>query len=87
MPNVLDLSTLCDELCAFLASDVLADDVRFDETTKLKDIGVDSFSLMEIILFIERKYGAILPEHELTPENLESVKNISLCLRKHLKLV
>ena len=78
------ISTICDELSAFLARDVLADNVQFNEVTILKEIGVDSFSLMEIILFIERKYGIILPEQELTPENLESIKKISLCLQKHL---
>jgi acyl carrier protein len=43
----------------------------------LSSIGVDSFSLMEMILFIERRFNLVLPAESLTPENLASVKSLS----------
>jgi len=66
-------------LCSFLQENILAPDVEVTPDTELSIIGVDSFSLMEIILFIERRFGLILPPESLTPENTSSVSNLSLC--------
>lgn len=66
-------------LCSFLQQNILAPDVEVTPDTELAIIGVDSFSLMEIILFIERHFGLILPPESLTPENTASVSNLSLC--------
>ncbi len=66
-------------LCLFLQENILAPDVEVTPDTELAIIGVDSFSLMEIILFIERRFGLILPPESLTPENTTSVLNLSLC--------
>ena len=66
-------------LCSFLQQNILAPDVQVTPDTELALIGVDSFSLMEIILFIERRFGLILPPESLTPQNTSSVSNLSLC--------
>ena len=66
-------------LCSFIQQNILAPDVEVTSDTELAIIGVDSFSLMEIILFIERRFGLILPPESLTPENTASVSNLSLC--------
>ncbi len=64
-------------LCAFLRDNILAPDVAIAPDTDLNLIGVDSFSLMEIILFIERCYGLVLPPESLTPENITSIDSLS----------
>lgn len=66
-------------LCLFLQQNILAPDVEVTPDTELSIIGVDSFSLMEVILFIERRFGLILPPESLTPGNTESVSNLTLC--------
>ena len=65
------------QLCVFLRDNVLAADVEVLPDTELSVIGVDSFSLMEMILFIERCYGLVLPPESLTPENIASVNTLS----------
>ena len=41
------------ELCDFIAENILAGEVIVLPDTVLSDIGVDSFSIIEIILFID----------------------------------
>lgn len=65
------------QLCGFLSDNVLASSVELSPETDLSSIGVDSFSLMEMVLFIERRFGLVLPAESLTPENISSVNALS----------
>ena len=70
---------ITDKLCEFLTSQVLAEGVEVSGETVLADIGVDSFSLMEILLFLERSYGLVFPLEVLTPENIQTVSTLAEC--------
>ena len=65
------------QLCDFLRSGILAEGVGFDAETPLSEAGVDSFSIVQVLLFIERKFGVIVPESYLTRENLRTVRALS----------
>ena len=77
--NNYSVEEISSALCLFLQENILAPDVVVTPDSELAIIGVDSFSLMEIILFIERRFGIILPPESLTPENTASVSNLTLC--------
>ena len=64
-------------LCDFLRANVLAGDVVVNPDTALAQLGVDSFSLMELVLFIERRFGLELPAEALIPENIANVRVLS----------
>lgn len=65
------------ELIHFLKSSILAKDVMIDANMELKTIGVDSFSIVEIILFIERKFGIVLRDDQLLPEHFKTINSIA----------
>jgi len=71
------IDEVASQLCVFLRANVLAGDVAVCPDTELTSIGVDSFSLMELILFIERRFGLELPAESLIPENIASVRVLS----------
>mgnify|MGYP001636593185 CR=1 FL=1 len=73
------LEEISNQLCGFLRENVLASDVAVNAETELSHIGVDSFSLMELILFIERRYGLELPAEALVPDNIATVTALSTC--------
>lgn len=73
----MDTKTIEADIILFLKSNILAEEVVITPTSVLKDLGVDSFSIVEIILFIERKYDRIVPEHQLLPENFTSIRSIA----------
>lgn len=68
------------EICGFMRKNVIAEGVPFDEESAFGALGVDSFSLIEILLFVERRFGVVVPEELLTRENLSSVSALSRCV-------
>lgn len=70
------------ELMQFLKNNILAEDVNLQPESNLSQIGIDSFSIVEIILFVERKFGISIPEHQLLPEHFQSVEAITTLLLK-----
>lgn len=78
MTDEVKVEEIASQLCGFLSENVLASDVVVNADTVLSHIGVDSFSLMELVLFIERRFGLELPAESLTPENIANVKALSV---------
>lgn len=38
---------------------------------------VDSTGVLEIIMFLERRFGLSIPDEDMTPENLDTLENIT----------
>ena len=72
------------ELCRFMGESILASGAPPGPDDSLAGLGVDSFSLMEIVLFIERRFGLVLPVGELTPENIASASALAACVERAL---
>ncbi|MCC6544377.1 MAG: acyl carrier protein [Nitrospirae bacterium] len=77
MPGI---ETISEEVCCFLRKNIIAEGVSFDENSSLSSLGIDSFSIIEILLFIERRYNIVVPESDLTPDNLRSVASLTRCI-------
>ena len=65
------------EIKGFIQNNILAPGVSIDNDSDLKAIGVDSFSIVEIVLFIERKFNKLIPGHLMVPETFVSVNSIA----------
>ena len=60
------------------------DDVELLPDTPLISSGiVDSFSMVSLKAFLERKYGVKLPDSEATPEAFDTVGSIVVLVKKH----
>lgn len=70
-------------LCEFIMRELVASGVKIDASTPLESVGLDSFSFIEIVLFIERRFNVQLPDTALTKSNLYSVATISKCVMEH----
>ena len=67
------------ELCAFVAENRQPGSAAIDERAPLSEAGIDSFTLLEILLFLERRYHAKLPLELLTRENTHSIATLADC--------
>lgn len=47
-----------------------------DELSLLDSGIVDSVGVMELVAYLEREHGVAIEDHELVPENLDSVENL-----------
>ncbi|NOU38924.1 MAG: acyl carrier protein [Ferruginibacter sp.] len=68
----------------FIEKNLLSSDIKIDESTDLKQAGIDSFSTVEIILFIERKFGVSIPDEKLLPENFKTISSLSKIVLEQL---
>lgn len=70
----------CSDLTRFLETEILTAGTTLDADSELAAVGVDSFALMEVILFIERQFGIVLPMETLTPEATRTVRGLAHCI-------
>ena len=66
-------------VCEFLELQVLSDGVAVTLDTALDSLGVDSFAIVEVVLFLERRFGIVMPLESLTPANIRSVETLAAC--------
>lgn len=60
------------------------DDMELDENTKLISSGiVDSFSMVSLLRFLEKKYDVKIPDEEASPEAFDTVTSIMKLVEKH----
>lgn len=70
---------IIDQLILFIKSDILDNNIEFKSETPFSDLGLDSMSIIELVLFIERKFGIAISEKDLIPSNLKSVNTLAEC--------
>lgn len=85
MTTTPELDAIGEALCGFIRQHLVAPGVPVQASTPLDTLGLDSFSIIEIVLFIERKYGLSLPDEALNKENLYSPASIAACVVHYLK--
>ena len=62
-----------------------AEDMKLDEHTPLISSGiVDSFSMVSLKRFLEKKSGIMIPDDEATPQAFDTVVSIMALVNKHL---
>ena len=63
----------------FLAAQIDVNVDLIQSNADLKSLGLDSFRIIELVLFCERKTSLTFPEHAYTPANLKSIESIANC--------
>ena len=62
---------------------LFGDDSRIDPETDFLENGIlDSTGVLELVGFLEEKYGIRVEDDELVPDNLNSLEKISLYISK-----
>ena len=72
------------ELQKFVEKSITDKSVKVSPSIPFTDLGVDSISMIQIILFIERKFNVTMEEQDLTQDNLKSIQSLSEFVIKHL---
>ena len=75
-----DPKKIAAQLCEFARTNFVAEGVEFDEDSPLSQAGIDSFALVELVLFCERVLGVRVPDSHLTGTNLASMSSLANCI-------
>ena len=79
--------TIEDQLKNYIAKNLLFSDNGFnyeDDASFLEEGIVDSIGVMELIAFVEETFGVKVEDHEVTPDNFDSVNKLAAFLRSKL---
>jgi acyl carrier protein len=80
----MDATIIIQDIKKYIENNILSADVKIDAETNLQQAGIDSFSTVEIILFIERQYGVVIPDEKLLPDNFKTLQALSLTVQELL---
>lgn len=80
----ISVDSIAQELCSFIRNMIVDKSVVVEPKTDFSEIGIDSLSLIELVLFVERKFQISLPEEDLLPENFKSAETLAQCAYRHL---
>ena len=75
-----DPQKIAAQLCQFARTNFVDEGVEFDEHSPLSQAGIDSFALVELVLFCERVLGVRVPDSHLTGANLASMSTLANCI-------
>ncbi|HEX8439143.1 acyl carrier protein [Archangium sp.] len=77
-----DTQTLTTELRAFIIREFLdGQDSGLDATTPLLEWGIiNSFSMMQLIQFVETRFGIRIPPGDLVPRNFQNLQALTQLL-------
>lgn len=75
-----DPQIIAAQLCQFARLNLVANGANFNEHSPLAAAGIDSFSLVELLLYSERAFGITVPESQLTHEHLFSLASLARCI-------
>ncbi|HWM16744.1 MAG TPA: acyl carrier protein [Microbacterium sp.] len=56
-----------------------------DDQSFLESGVIDSTGVLELVAFLEQRYGIAVADRELLPENLDSVQNVSRFVARKLE--
>ncbi len=64
-----------DDIKQFIRDSFLVDDVADDESFLASGI-IDSLGVVQLVSFVESRYGLKVPDTDLVPENFDSVSKL-----------
>ena len=67
------------QVTAYLKKRFLAPDVSIAAADQFADIGIDSMTVVELVMYIEEEFGIVIPSEQLTGDNLKSLDSLVNC--------
>ena len=55
-------------------------------TSFLDNAIIDSTGVLELIAFVEETYGIKVEDHDIVPENLDSIRNVAAFVKRRLSV-
>ncbi|MFT4680463.1 MAG: acyl carrier protein [Granulosicoccus sp.] len=74
-----DKGKISNMMIQFLKSNVLAEGIEISGTTPFQEIGIDSVTVIELVMHIDDEFGIDIPPNDLTEENMSSIDTLANC--------
>ena len=77
--KILTEEKVAERLLKFIKSEVVDKSIELTYQSNLKEVGVDSVAVIELVLFLEREFSICLKEKDMVPENFTSIASLTKC--------
>ena len=74
-----DKAKIQEELSSYLQKRFLAKGVSLQASVPFVDYGIDSMTVVELVMHIEERFGIEIPADQLTADHLRSLETLSNC--------
>jgi len=74
-----DKTSLQEKISSYLYKRFLAKGVQLKPSTPFAELGIDSMTVVELVMFIEEEFGIVIPADQLTSVNLKSLQSLVAC--------
>lgn len=72
-------SDITARVSAYLSKRFLAKGVKLEAAKPFAEFGIDSMTVVELVMFIEEEFGIVIPADQLTGDNLQSLESLANC--------
>jgi acyl carrier protein len=82
-----DTKAIEPQIRQFIASNILYSTEGFtyaDDTSLLREGIIDSLGVVELVEFVQSRFGVKVDQQEVTPDNFDSVTRLAAYVRKKL---
>ncbi|MBS3809667.1 MAG: hypothetical protein KGY38_05900 [Desulfobacterales bacterium] len=79
------LEQIQESVLGFVRNEIFDPSAGIETDTHLIEAGLDSFSLLKILVFVEKTFDLRIPESEISEERMCSVGNISALIHELLE--
>ena len=82
---VTEAKEISEQLRRYIAENLLFSDKAYpfeDDASFLKNGVVDSTGVMELVAYVEKKFGVTVDPKEVVPDNFDSVKSLTGYIRR-----
>jgi len=65
------------KIISFLKTEIYDASIQLNRQTNLIESGMDSFSLLSLLMFIEKTFNIVIPQEEINETRMKSVQNLA----------
>ena len=86
MSNSTELSAIETEILSYISQNLVTANTPLTAETSFSELGIDSYSLIEMLLFLEAKYHCSILDGGTTKQDLEHPQALAKFIASKLKL-
>lgn len=78
------MDTISTQIREYISQNLLFTDDGFDlsdDASFLEEGVIDSVGVMDLVMFVEERFGINVPDQDITPDNFDSVAKLSNYIR------
>jgi len=76
-PLTSEVNEIRQDILVFMNNEIFDSSIHLEPDTNLFESGFDSFSLMKLLVFVEKKYNIHVPDEMITESNMQNITNFS----------